>query len=348
MNKTELAARVAAQTCMPKAGAHAAVNAVFSAIADALADGETVTIAGFGAFSTKSRPARQGRNPRTGKSIAIAASTTPSFKASKSLRESVKMNMNAQQRTVTDEWQEMIDLFQKTGYFRNDELNPAIATRKLAYMVRRFTTIIGCGAHGTLIPVGSGTFLRKVNGQYGILTAGHVIGAIRKGQDILLLPAQYGDEKAWLRIEAVDMHAHGETNRTSRGPDIGWISLSAQEAHRIESLGAVFRNRARHIEEFKGDICRVGIIFGFVAAASDPHNKKVVGHSMLIGKTDDLPNDAAGWDYGEYAITSDDESIPMTHRGLSGSATWRIEFSVGRPRQERCQTGRYCLCRRGR
>ena len=48
---------------MTRAGAHAAVNAMFSTIADALASGETVRIAGFGTFSTRSRPAR---NPRTG------------------------------------------------------------------------------------------------------------------------------------------------------------------------------------------------------------------------------------------------------------------------------------------
>lgn len=75
MTKAQLAARVAAQASMSRAGADAAVNAMFSAIADALAGGETVTIAGFGTLSTKSRP---GRNPRTGESIMIAASNTPS------------------------------------------------------------------------------------------------------------------------------------------------------------------------------------------------------------------------------------------------------------------------------
>ena len=89
MTITQLAAGVATQASMSRAGADAAVNAVFSTIADALADGETVTIAGFGTFSTKSRPARQGRNPRTGETIAIAASTAPSFKAGKTLRDAV-------------------------------------------------------------------------------------------------------------------------------------------------------------------------------------------------------------------------------------------------------------------
>ena len=89
MTKAQLAARVAAQTSMSKAGADAAVDAVFSTIADALAGGETITIAGFGTFSTKSRPARHGRNPRTGESIAIAASNAPALKAGKPLCDAV-------------------------------------------------------------------------------------------------------------------------------------------------------------------------------------------------------------------------------------------------------------------
>lgn len=100
MNRAELAARVAARTSMSKAGVDATVNAVFSTIADALASGEIVTIVGFGTgserirngfgtFSTKSRPARQARNPRAGEPIAIAASTTPYFKAGKALRDAL-------------------------------------------------------------------------------------------------------------------------------------------------------------------------------------------------------------------------------------------------------------------
>jgi len=62
---------------------------VFEAIAEALARGEDVRIAGFGTFGTRSRPARTGRNPRTGESLEIAASTAPTFKAGKPLRDAV-------------------------------------------------------------------------------------------------------------------------------------------------------------------------------------------------------------------------------------------------------------------
>ena len=89
MTRSELRARVADATALSKADAAAAAGAMFSAIADALARGETVTVAGFGKFTTKDRPARAGRNPQTGEAVAIAASRVPSFKAGKALRDAV-------------------------------------------------------------------------------------------------------------------------------------------------------------------------------------------------------------------------------------------------------------------
>lgn len=89
MKKSELAAHVATRASLSKASAEAAVNAVFQAMTDALAKEDTVAIAGFGTFTTKRRPARQGRNPRTGESITIAASRVASFKAGKSLKDAV-------------------------------------------------------------------------------------------------------------------------------------------------------------------------------------------------------------------------------------------------------------------
>ena len=90
MKKSELASQVATQASLSKTQAERAVDAVFSAIGEALARGESVVIPGFGTFATKARAARQGRNPRTGEAIAIAASKTPSFKAGKALREAVR------------------------------------------------------------------------------------------------------------------------------------------------------------------------------------------------------------------------------------------------------------------
>ena len=89
MKKSDLSAHVATEASMTKAQASAVVDAVFSAISDSLVRDESVVIAGFGTFSTKTRGARQSRNPRTGESIAIAASKSPSFKAGKTLRDAV-------------------------------------------------------------------------------------------------------------------------------------------------------------------------------------------------------------------------------------------------------------------
>ena len=89
MKKSEIAVHVADRTSVSKADAEVAVDAVLGAITDILAKGESVSIAGFGAFTVKHRAARQGRNPRTGESIEIAASTVPSFKAGNTLRDTV-------------------------------------------------------------------------------------------------------------------------------------------------------------------------------------------------------------------------------------------------------------------
>ena len=89
MNKSELCTLVAAQASVSRATADTVVAAVFSTIAEALARNEPVAIAGFGSFTTRTRAARQGRNPGTGESIAIAASKAPAFKAGKNLRETV-------------------------------------------------------------------------------------------------------------------------------------------------------------------------------------------------------------------------------------------------------------------
>ena len=90
MKKSDLASHIASQAELSKAQAQSAVDALFSAITEALARDESVVIPGFGTFATKTRNARQGRNPQTGESIAIAASKAPAFKAGKSLRDAVR------------------------------------------------------------------------------------------------------------------------------------------------------------------------------------------------------------------------------------------------------------------
>ncbi|QBM78184.1 HU family DNA-binding protein (plasmid) [Sphingomonas sp. AAP5] len=87
MNIGELAKGVAGTTGTSEAEAKAATAAVFDQIASAAAKGEEVSIAGFGKFSVKDRPERQGRNPSTGEAITIAASKKVSFTPAKGLKD---------------------------------------------------------------------------------------------------------------------------------------------------------------------------------------------------------------------------------------------------------------------
>jgi DNA-binding protein HU-beta len=89
MNKNDLIDAVAERTSLAKSDAARAVEAVLSSITEALQKGDSVTISGFGAFATKARAARTGRNPRTGEAIAIPASKVPGFKAGKGLKDAV-------------------------------------------------------------------------------------------------------------------------------------------------------------------------------------------------------------------------------------------------------------------
>lgn len=89
MTKTELIAAVAAQAELSKKDADKAVNAVVSAITDAMINGEKVQLVGFGTFEVRDRSARDGKNPLTGEVIHIAASKSPAFKAGKALKDAV-------------------------------------------------------------------------------------------------------------------------------------------------------------------------------------------------------------------------------------------------------------------
>jgi DNA-binding protein HU-beta len=86
MNRTDLVAHVADASNLPKDATGKAVDATFGAITAALARGEEVGIRGFGTFSAADRPAREGRNPRTGEPVPIPASKAPKFMAAKVLK----------------------------------------------------------------------------------------------------------------------------------------------------------------------------------------------------------------------------------------------------------------------
>ena len=89
MNKAELIADVAERMSDSKMKAEEAVNAVFDAITAALRKGDDVRLVGFGTFSAARRKAREGRNPRTGETIQIPASTQPKFSPGKGLKDAL-------------------------------------------------------------------------------------------------------------------------------------------------------------------------------------------------------------------------------------------------------------------
>ena len=89
MNKTELVAAVAEQAGLSKKDAEAAVKAFTDVVAEALKAGDKIQLVGFGTFEVSERAAREGRNPRTGETMTIAATKTPKFKVGKALKDMV-------------------------------------------------------------------------------------------------------------------------------------------------------------------------------------------------------------------------------------------------------------------
>ena len=89
MNKTELVAIRAEKAEISKKDAEKALAAFTGAVADAMKNGDKVQLVGFGTFEVAERPAREGRNPRTGETMTIAASKAPKFKAGKALKDMV-------------------------------------------------------------------------------------------------------------------------------------------------------------------------------------------------------------------------------------------------------------------
>ena len=89
MNKTDLVNVIAAEAELSKKQAEAAVNATIDAIANALKSGDKVQLIGFGTFEVKATAEREGRNPKTGETIKIAATKKPAFSASKVLKDQI-------------------------------------------------------------------------------------------------------------------------------------------------------------------------------------------------------------------------------------------------------------------
>jgi DNA-binding protein HU-beta len=85
----EIAEKIAAENSLTKIQAKAIVDGVFQAITDAATSGAETSIAGFGKFKVKDTPAREGRNPSTGATIAIAASKKLTFTPAKAIKDAL-------------------------------------------------------------------------------------------------------------------------------------------------------------------------------------------------------------------------------------------------------------------
>ncbi len=89
MNKADLISAIADSTDQSKDAVAKTIETALITITASLARGEEIALTGFGSFTVTDRPARQGRNPRTGESTEIAASKAPKFKAGKKLKDAV-------------------------------------------------------------------------------------------------------------------------------------------------------------------------------------------------------------------------------------------------------------------
>lgn len=89
MKKVEFVDAVAEKTGLTKVDSAKAIDAVFATITEVLAKGDKLSLVGFGTFAVSKREAREGRNPRTGEVVKIAARNAVTFKAGTALKESV-------------------------------------------------------------------------------------------------------------------------------------------------------------------------------------------------------------------------------------------------------------------
>jgi DNA-binding protein HU-beta len=92
MNKGELVDMVATRASVTKKEADAIISATIETIMDTVADGEKVTLVGFGSFEPRDRKEREGRNPKTGETMLIPATKVPAFSPGKLFKDKVSPN----------------------------------------------------------------------------------------------------------------------------------------------------------------------------------------------------------------------------------------------------------------
>jgi DNA-binding protein HU-beta len=93
MNKEQLLTKIAEKTSITKTKANQILDALTSSIMEAVAQGDKLTLIGFGTFEARDRKERQGRNPQTQKPITLPATRVPAFSAGKTFKEMVVESM---------------------------------------------------------------------------------------------------------------------------------------------------------------------------------------------------------------------------------------------------------------
>ena len=101
MNKNELISAIAEKADVTAIDAKKCLEAFTTVVTQSLTKNNNVTLIGFGTFQVKDRPAREGRNPKTGEVIQIKATKVPSFKAGKLLKESLNVKPKAKKAPAT-------------------------------------------------------------------------------------------------------------------------------------------------------------------------------------------------------------------------------------------------------
>ena len=98
MNKSELIDAIAAKTELSKVASGKALDAVIETIVEAVAKGDGVSLVGFGSFKAAARAAREGKNPKTGEKLKIAATIVPKFSAGASFKAAVAASKNKKKK----------------------------------------------------------------------------------------------------------------------------------------------------------------------------------------------------------------------------------------------------------
>jgi DNA-binding protein HU-beta len=98
MNKGELVGAIAEKANVTKKEADAVLSAALDTIVESVTNSNKVTLVGFGSFEKRARQAREGRNPKTGETMTIAATTVPAFSAGKAFKETVAARPTSKHR----------------------------------------------------------------------------------------------------------------------------------------------------------------------------------------------------------------------------------------------------------